>query len=85
MSTRGPQLRTVADVAAFLGKVTREVYLDKIDIKKASTIGYLCAQLRGCLESASLEGRIAVLEEQLSQQRNGNTVRPLVLAATDKE
>lgn len=80
MTKRGPQLRTVADVAAFLGKVTREVYCDKIDIKKASTIGYLCAQLRGCLEVADLEQRIEVLESQLEAPCNGKPpVRPMVL------
>lgn len=80
MTKRGPQLRTVADVAAFLGKVIREVYCDKIDIKKASTIGYLCAQLRGCLEVADLETRITTLEQQLeAQQRNGRPARPMAL------
>ena len=75
---RGPRLASVGDVVDFLAKVTREVYCDRIEIKKASTIGYLCAQLRGCFEVADLEERITNLEAQLSQRRKSTpaTVAP---------
>jgi hypothetical protein len=84
MGKRGPQLSSVADVAAFLAKVTREVYLDQISPKKAGTLGYLCNILKGCLETADLEARVEALEEQLEAQRSGKPVRLQALAVSEE-
>ena len=85
MGKRGPRLVSVGDVADFLAKLVREVYCDKIEVKKATTMGYLCSQLRGCLEVVDLETRIAALEAQLTQQRSGPSSRVALSNRSVKE
>ena len=63
MASRGPTLKTTADVSAFLAKCTREAYTGKLEMTKAKGLAYLCTVLLKSLETSDLEARIAVLEK----------------------
>ncbi len=61
----GP-LRTIADVQVELARVYRQARLRKIDLDEAKGFGYLLQLLATITRDATVEARVAALEERLN-------------------
>ena len=68
MAVRGPQLKTIRDVSRFLAKLIRETYKGDVNAGVAAKLGYLCGQLKSCLEASDIEKRVEELEKQLDDE-----------------
>jgi hypothetical protein len=72
---KGPPLRTINEVSAFLGKLIRELYRGDVDEKRAGKLAYMCNILKGCLEVGELERRLEDLEAALESQKETESQR----------
>lgn len=66
-------LNDIGDVCVLLGNTINQVRKGTLDVKVASTVGYLASILIRAIEGGELEKRLAILETALRHQSDGGS------------
>ncbi len=71
VAKRGPKLETLSDCKKFVARLTREVYVGKLDASKGSRLANMVNILRGLIETSDIEQQLAQIQRRLDKASEG--------------